>query len=47
MTSQLFDSDYAALAEFRFALRRFQLFSETNAAAAGLSSQQHQALLAI
>lgn len=47
MTSDLTDTDYAALAEFRFALRRFQVFSEAKAAEAGLTPQQHQALLAI
>jgi DNA-binding MarR family transcriptional regulator len=40
-------SDYAAMAAFRFALRRFQAFSEAHALQAGLTSQQHQALLAI
>ena len=44
MTSDLSDTDYAALAEFRFALRRFQVFSEAKAAEAGLTPQQHQAL---
>lgn len=47
MTANLTDIDYAALAEFRFALRRFQVFSEAKAAEAGLTPQQHQALLAI
>lgn len=47
MTSNSTDIDYAALAEFRFALRRFQVFSETMAAEAGLTPKQHQALLAI
>src|SRR5690606_18647319 len=47
MASDLTDTDYAALAEFRFALRRFQMFSETKAGEAGLTPQQHQALLAI
>ena len=47
MASDLIDIDYAALAEFRFALRRFQMFSETKAGEAGLTPQQHQALLAI
>jgi len=41
------ESDYQALAEFRFALRRFLAFSEEAARAAGLTPQQHQALLAI
>jgi len=39
--------DYEALAQFRFQLRRFLSFSETAARNAGLTSQQHQALLAI
>ncbi|MBJ7499439.1 MAG: MarR family transcriptional regulator [Sphingopyxis sp.] len=47
MTSNSTDIDYAALAEFRFALRRFQVFSENKAAEAGVTAQQHQALLAI
>ncbi|WP_447756115.1 MarR family winged helix-turn-helix transcriptional regulator [Sphingopyxis fribergensis] len=47
MTTDLTDIDYAALAEFRFALRRFQVFSEAKAAEAGVTPQQHQALLAI
>jgi DNA-binding MarR family transcriptional regulator len=41
------DRDYAALADFRHALRRFHAFSEARAAEAGLTPQQHQALLAI
>ncbi|WP_447755595.1 MarR family transcriptional regulator [Sphingopyxis fribergensis] len=47
MAANLTDIDYIALAEFRFALRRFQVFSKAKAAAAGLTSQQHHALLAI
>ncbi|MFC7399117.1 MarR family winged helix-turn-helix transcriptional regulator [Chelatococcus sp. GCM10030263] len=39
--------DYAALAEFRYAIRRFLAFSERAAAEAGITSQQHQALLTI
>ncbi|QUD89344.1 MarR family winged helix-turn-helix transcriptional regulator [Phenylobacterium montanum] len=39
--------DYAAIAEFRYQLRRFLAFSEAAAARAGLPPQQHQALLAI
>ena len=39
--------DFRALAEFRYALRKFQAFSETAAEGAGLTPQQHQALLAI
>jgi DNA-binding MarR family transcriptional regulator len=39
--------DYVALAEFRFALRKFLEFSQDAAQKAGLTPQQHQALLAI
>jgi DNA-binding MarR family transcriptional regulator len=39
--------DYAALADFRHAIRRFHAFSEARAAEAGLTPQQHQALLVI
>jgi DNA-binding MarR family transcriptional regulator len=39
--------DYEALAQFRYELRKFQAFSEAAAIAAGLTPQQHQALLAI
>lgn len=38
---------YENLAAFRFALRKFLRFSEDAAGAAGLTPQQHQALLAI
>ena len=47
MADELNDADYAALAGFRFELRRFLRFSEEAAQAVGLTSQQHQALLAI
>lgn len=40
-------ADYGVLADFRYALRRFQAFSEAQAVALGLTPQQHQALLAI
>lgn len=40
-------SDYAALAEFRYQIRRFLHFSEQAARAAGIEPQQHQLLLAI
>ncbi len=40
-------ADYAALAAFRHALRKFLHFSSQAAREAGLSPQQHQALLAI
>ena len=46
-TSPLTDPDYAALADFRHALRLFHAFSETSAVRQGLTPQQHQALLAI
>lgn len=39
--------DYLALASFRYALRNFLHFSAEAARVAGLSPQQHQALLAI
>lgn len=41
------DENYATLASFRLALRRFAAFSEAEAKAAGLTPRQHQALLAI
>lgn len=40
-------ADYRSLAEFRFLLRRFFAFSKEAAEKANLTSQQHQALLAI
>ena len=40
-------SDYRALAEIRYSIRRFQHFSEQTARAAGLVPQQHQLLLAL
>lgn len=45
--AELGDEDYAALAEFRFALRQFQAFSDDRATQMGLTPQQHQALLAL
>jgi DNA-binding MarR family transcriptional regulator len=44
---RLTKSQYETLAAFRYALRQFLHFSEQAARAAGLTSQQHQALLAI
>lgn len=41
------DSDYAALAQFRYQIRSFLAFSETAAAQQGLTPTQHQALLGI
>ena len=40
-------SDYRALAELRYQIRRFLSFSEQAARAAGVEPQQHQLLLAI
>jgi DNA-binding MarR family transcriptional regulator len=40
-------SDYRLLSEFRFLIRCFLEFSETAAVRAGLTTRQHQALLAI
>lgn len=39
--------DYEVLAQFRYQLRKFLSFSEAAAHGAGLTSRQHQALLAI
>jgi DNA-binding MarR family transcriptional regulator len=39
--------DYEALARFRHAMRRYLAFAESGARSVGLTSQQHQALLAI
>jgi len=47
MSDPLTDSDFAALFGFRYALRRFLAFSADAAGGAGLTPQQHQALLAI
>lgn len=41
------DPDYVALARFRQLIRRFLVFSEEAARAAGLQPQQHQLLLAL
>ncbi|HET6608907.1 MAG TPA: helix-turn-helix domain-containing protein [Rhodopila sp.] len=45
--NQLSDEDYRTLAAIRAAFRRFTHFSEDAAKSAGLTPQQHQALLAI
>src|ERR1700729_2907500 len=44
---QLVKSEYETLAAFRYALRQFLRFSEAAAQEAGITAQQHQALLAI
>lgn len=46
-SSKMTDSDFARLAEFRYALRRFLQFSGHAAEAEGLTPVQHQALLVI
>ncbi len=47
ITDDLSPSEYRALAEFRFQIRRFLHFSEEQARLSGLEPQQHQLLLAI
>jgi DNA-binding MarR family transcriptional regulator len=46
-SAPLTESDFRALGDFRHAIRQFLAFSEEGAKAHGLTSQQHQALLAI
>jgi len=41
------DADYAALAAFRHALRKFLTFSEAAATEVGLTGQHYQAMLAV
>jgi DNA-binding MarR family transcriptional regulator len=45
--AQITKREYEALADWRYALRRFLKFSHDAARDAGLPAQQHQALLAI
>jgi DNA-binding MarR family transcriptional regulator len=45
--TKLSQADYEALASFRYAVRRYLAFAEAGARSVGLTSQQHQALLAI
>ena len=45
--NDLHPSDYYALGEFRYQIRRFLHFSEEAARAEGLEPQQHQMMLAI
>jgi len=40
-------ADYETLASFRYGVRRYLAFAEANARSVGLTSQQHQALLAM
>lgn len=44
---QLAPADYESLARFRYAVRRYLAFTEAGARSVGLTTQQHQALLAI
>jgi DNA-binding MarR family transcriptional regulator len=46
-STELKQSDYAALAEFRYQIRRFTHFSEQAARRAGVEPQHHQLMLAI
>jgi DNA-binding MarR family transcriptional regulator len=46
-TTDLKHSDYAALADFRYQIRRFLHFSEQAARHAGVEPQHHQLMLAI
>ncbi|MFZ1137118.1 MAG: MarR family transcriptional regulator [Candidatus Korobacteraceae bacterium] len=46
ISSNLKPSDYQAIAELRYQIRRFLRFSEEAARAVGLSPQQHQLMLA-
>ena len=45
--SLLTSAEYETLASFRYGVRRYLQFAEANARSVGLTSQQHQALLAI
>lgn len=47
MAQPISKKEYETLATFRYALRQFLRFSETAARQAGITPQQHQALLAI
>jgi DNA-binding MarR family transcriptional regulator len=47
VTRRLQDADYQRLLEFRAGLRRFERWSRQQAAEAGLTTAQHQLLLAI
>lgn len=46
-TRPLATADYETLSELRYLMRRFAAFSEAEARSAGLTPQQHQALLVI
>jgi DNA-binding MarR family transcriptional regulator len=44
---EVHQSDYQALAEFRYQIRRFLRFSERAARSAGIEPQQHQLMLVV
>src|ERR1700689_2834124 len=46
-TEDVSPTQYQALSEFRYCIRKFLHFSENAARAAGLEPQQHQLLLAV
>lgn len=46
-STEVTEAEYQNLAAIRYAIRRFLRFSEEAARAAGLTPQQHQAMLAI
>ena len=47
MKTDIKDTDYESLAEFRYQIRRFLRFSEQAARSAGLEPRQHQLMLAL
>ena len=47
VSSRVTEAEYRALAEIRYRIRRFLVFSEARARDVGLEPQQHQLLLAI
>jgi DNA-binding MarR family transcriptional regulator len=47
MATRVSDDDYARILRFRTGLRRFERWSEQQAEAAGVTSAQHQLLLAV
>ncbi len=47
MSKRIKKTDYVALAEFRYALRKFFRFSEEAAEGLGIEPKQYQALLAV
>lgn len=47
MAARIRHAEYEALAEIRYRIRRFLVFSEASARGAGVEPQQHQLLLAV